>query len=165
MNEQNVCHQVSLREKSEGFKGKKRLELGLEQNHSKPDGQQGTKLEGIPSLKNYVRKGRQKQKTAKSAWKQAAVCQSTRRDYRPGPLSSSTHSRAGAVLCPRHKRFSPLRCCGGSTVCPQVIPPFKRWDLAPFPLNQRSKKCMMSEIGTQRDCGFLLALSVGSPTP
>lgn len=74
MNEQNVCHQVSLREKSEGFKGKKRLELGLEQNHSKPDGQQGTKSEGIPSLKKYVRKGRPKQKTAKSAWKQAAVC-------------------------------------------------------------------------------------------
>lgn len=140
-------------EKSQkGFKGKKRLELGLEQNHSKPDGQQGTKLEGIPSLKNYVQKGRQKHKTAKSAWKQAAVCvRAQGGDYRPGPRAVFLHPQQSwsSVLCPQSQPvLTPLRCCGGSTVCSQVIPPFKRWDLVPFPLNQCSKKCMMSEIGT-----------------
>lgn len=140
-------------EKSQkGFKGKKRLELGLEQNHSKPEGQRGTKLEGIPSLKNYVRKGRQKHRTAKSSWKQAAVCvcQSTRAGISAMPAVFLQPQHSGSpVLCPQSQPvLTPLRCCGGSTVCSEVIPPFKRWDLVPFPLNQWCKKCMMSEIGT-----------------
>ena len=35
-------------------------------------GNGGTKCEAIPSLKNYAHKGRQKHRTARYAWKQAA---------------------------------------------------------------------------------------------
>lgn len=45
-------------ENPKGFKGKKLLDQGLEENYSTPGGQRGTKLEAIPSLKNYVHKGR-----------------------------------------------------------------------------------------------------------
>lgn len=102
------------------FKGKKRRELGLEQNHSKPDGQQGTKLEGIPSLKNYVQKGRQKHKTAKSAWKQAAVCVSEHKGGNIGQARCLPPPTAELEQCAlsRHNRFSHL---SGAVVALQYV--------------------------------------------
>lgn len=54
--------------------GRSYLEWVLKKTTVHQLGNGGTKLEAIPSLKNYEDKGRQKQKTAKYAWKQAMEC-------------------------------------------------------------------------------------------
>ena len=76
-NECNVCHQICLGGKSETNQSsrKKLLGMGLKKKTTVHQlGNGGTKLEAIPSLKNYEDKGRRKQKTAKYAWKQAMEC-------------------------------------------------------------------------------------------